>query len=261
MPKTATTRSEVLEQEYAQSVTLLVAGVITLVVALLVIYFGLKPTPHLPALVALGSIAALAAVGLFIFGALRMVQARQMPSLTVTCPYCEKPIQFLSMPTTDFDCEQCHRHVYYENGVMAPIMTITCAFCRTLHKVSTKATMYTCDKCNRPLRLVDDAVSQAAPAPVAAAASAEVPAPHDVILVSPGRNRNEVAMALEPLLHCTLVQVRSQLENLPLTITSGIPELKAHAIRSRLISLGAEVYVTPTIQPLVSGKEPSKPVA
>ncbi len=240
MPKVITTRSDVLETEYESSVSKLIVAGLLLLVSLFGLYlFGkLYPVPVLAVLSALGAIACLVMAGL---AGKKMYQARSIPTVTFNCPYCDYPMQFLQEPSEDFDCEKCHRRVHFDNGQLVEIRTITCTVCGAVHKISSKVTAYTCDRCNRQLKLSDTNPDQ-----VVATERSELLQNYDVILTQIGRNRNEVAMALESILICNLLEARRQMENLPLTLVRNVPERKAYAIRNRMRELGATAVMRPT---------------
>jgi ribosomal protein L7/L12 len=253
MAKTATTRSEVLEAEYTVSATLFIRAAALLVAALLCFWFAklaagngqdemsaryvyIRPLFFL--LGVAGGIAAAAYTGLGIAG---MKKAKERPTVSLPCPYCGFSNAFLETPTVDYVCEGCHRTVHYEDGKPVEIMQITCAFCKTEHKVSARAKQYVCDRCNRSLRLTDPNDPTAV-----VTEQSDVLMNYDVKLTDPGRNRNEVAMALQDLLVCNLPEARRQMENLPLTVVRNVPERKADAVRRRLRDLGANAVVVAT---------------
>lgn len=243
MAKALNTRSDMLEKEFAAGATQLIyAGVLLLVFLLLLYLFHFVPIAtvkqSLMILSGAGVLFALAYGGVAVYG---MQKARTLPKVTFECPYCDFPMQFLKKPTEDFDCESCHRHVQFENGEPVPIKVITCTFCKTVHKVSSKARQYTCDRCNRALRLTDPSSQTAI-----VAENTDMLANYDVVLTDVGRQRNEVAMALESILICNLVEARRQMENLPLTVVRNVAERKADAVRRRLRDLGATAIVRQT---------------
>lgn len=238
MAKSAPARSELLEREYEIGVSILIRAAIVLTVSLIVLWIFNSIVPQ-PVMTVAGGIGLCIAVILAAMGGWRMYKARSVPAGTVYCPYCNYPMELLATPTEGFDCEGCHRHVEYENGVMVPIRTVACIYCKTVHKLSVKVTHYTCDRCHRALRLGD------ARDPRIAAEEAAMQN-YDVVLTEVGRQRNEVAMALESILICNLVEARRQMENLPLTIMRNVPERKADAVRRRLRDLGATAIIRPT---------------
>lgn len=257
MAQSATTKSDVLEREYTVGVQMLLGAGAVLILALLFFWSAslvansyrgnTTSTQYVvvrPLLIVTGVLATLGAVALAALGGTRMNKAKAAPTVTVSCPYCGYAMEFPASPTLDWDCEGCHRRVYYEKGKMAEVKQITCTFCKTVHKVSAKATTYMCDNCNRALRLADPND----PNQVVADASTEVMKNYDVLLTEVGRNRNEVAMALESILICNLLEARRRMENLPLKVAGNVPERKADAIRRRLRDLGATAVIQPTSQ-------------
>jgi ribosomal protein L7/L12 len=256
MAKTATTKSDVLEQESVVGVTQLIRAGVVLLLGLLFLWGaslvdrGKYPTGSfqavflMPGLILLGIASILGAIVMAVMGVMRMKKVGDKTAVTINCPYCGFPTEFLEEPTVDYDCDGCHRRVYYENGRPVPIKEITCTFCKTVHKVSAKATHFTCDRCNRALRLTDPNDANA----VVGEAGNDVLQNYDVMLTDVGRNKNEVALALQSILICNLPEARRQMETLPLTVVRNVPERKADAVRRRLRDLGAVAVVRPTEQ-------------
>ena len=241
MPQQVITRSSVVEETSVSGLTQLIWSVSGFLVCVLATYlFHLIPSRNLSMGLTIIAIAgALVFLGFATKAGLNMKQAGEVKTVTVECPYCDFPMQFLEQPTTDYDCEGCHRKVHYQNGKPVPVKTVTCQSCKTVHKVAVTATRFICDRCNRGVKLTDD------PKEVVAERS-DLLQNYDVLLTDPGRKRTEVAMALESILICNLAEARRQMENLPLTVIRNVPERKADAVRSRLRDLGATAVVRPT---------------
>lgn len=250
MQKSSVRRSDVLEREYEASILLLTRAGIALLIFLFLLYFFRSLYP-VPSMVVLASIGIAVTVVLLALGGWRVYQTHKTPTVTVNCPYCDHPMQFLATPTQDYDCEQCHRRVYYENGQPVPVRPITCPICHTEYKVSEKVGTFTCERCNRVLRLTEPSRPDGI-----VAEQTEVMRNYDVLLTEVGRNRNEVAMSLQSILVCNLVEARRQMENLPLTLVRNVPERKAYAIRDRLRELGATCIVRATADEQVPGRRP-----
>lgn len=232
-------RSDILEREYEAATTLLIKGAVVLVASLILVWILYRA--GLPQVAAVFGVTAI--VGAVVMGVAgrRMVLARKVPAITVNCPYCGHPNQFVALPTEDWTCENCHRTVYYENGKMVPVREITCPSCGTVHRVSEKAKTFTCDRCHRTLSLRDPSK----PAEIVAEPT-DMLRNYDVILTQAGRQPTDVAMALQDILICNLKEARAKLEQLPLTVVRNVPERKAEAIRARLRELGATAVVRPT---------------
>jgi len=257
MAQSATTKSDVMEREYEVGVQMLIGAGAVLILALIFFwsaalvansYRGNATSTQFvvvrPLLIVSGVLTTIGALALAAMGGTRMSKAKGSPSVSVQCPYCDYAMQFPTEPALDWDCEGCHRRVYYENGRMAEVKQITCTFCKTVHRVSAKATTYMCDNCNRALRLSDPND----PTQIVADTSSDVMKNYDVLLTEVGRNRNEVAMALESILICNLLEARRRMENLPLKVAGNVPERKADAIRRRLRDLGATAVIQQTSQ-------------
>ena len=243
MAQGSISKSEVVEREGERGLIQVIIAGAAFLACLLLLYlfhfvdkFSLRMTLEL-----LSGAAALASFVWVVTNFIRMNQARAVPSVAVNCPYCDYPNEFLKEPTDDYDCEGCHRRVYYENGRPAEIKKITCAFCKTVHKVSARAKTFTCDRCNRTLQLTDKPGAQPVPQD-----RSDLLQNYDVLLTDVGRQKNEVAMALQSILVCNLPEARRQMDHLPLTVMRNVPERKADAVRRRLRELGATAIVKPT---------------
>src|SRR5215813_10338119 len=120
MAKTATTRSDIIENELEAATGMLVRAGILLFVSLLVLYLcvligGTMPEKpfFLTLLKVVSAIGIIAAVVMGVIGGLNLQKTRVAPAVTVNCPFCEHPMEFPSEPTIDWDCEGCHRRVPY----------------------------------------------------------------------------------------------------------------------------------------------------
>lgn len=239
MAKYTTTRTDVLEKAYAAGTVTVIRGAIILVVSLLLLYFFTMF--QVESLQILAMIGVVIGIIVALLGVKTMYDARKAPVVTFACPYCDYPMQFPKDPTEDFDCDRCHRRVYFESGKLAPVVEVTCTSCKAVHRVSSMANRFICDKCNRPVNLKKKEGEEDTLAPE----QTEILQNYDVLLTQVGRKPNEVGMALQDLLVCNLVEARRQMEELPLTVARNVPERKADAIRRRLRELGATAIVRP----------------
>jgi len=261
MPKSATTRSQVIEQETESSVIIAVPAIFTLLLALFALWMsklinGGNYAPGsvqlvylLPLCYLIFFVGVLATAALGIRAAFLLKKVHDQPVVKVPCPYCDFQNEFVATPTLGYECESCNRRVHYEDGKPVPIIEVTCTYCKSVHKISSKATQFTCDKCNRGLRLTDPKN----PTGIVTEQS-DVLANYDVKLTDPGRNATAVAMELQNILVCNLKEARVQMQNLPLTIARNIPERKADAIRRKLRELGATAVIVKTESSEPAGK-------
>jgi ribosomal protein L7/L12 len=238
MAKHATSRSEMLEREYEVAIALVVRAIGGAVLAFVAAYLaGMFMGSQLQWFFL---ILAVAAIAVALYGGIRVLQARNMPFVTFECPYCQFAMKFPEIPTEDYDCEGCHRRVYFEDdGRVADVIDVTCSVCRTRHKVSVKANRYLCDGCNRPLNLPGK--TQVQPGAVGADALET----YNVMLTEIGRNPTEVAMAVQDMLVCNMREARQRMQALPLIVQENVSVRKADAVGRRLEGLGATVAVKP----------------
>lgn len=239
MANSPISRSDVLEKEYDAATTTMIRGLVILLASLILFWllrvFNLIPLSNLFLLTCIAG-----AVVMIVAGR-RMYMARSTTAIPVECPYCGGSTEFVAAPSVDWTCERCNRRVYYENGKIAPVRTITCPSCRAEHQVSVKAPTYTCDRCNRTLRLSDGDQSVKI-----ASEPSDLLRNYDVILTQAGRTPDEVAMALQDILVCNLRDARARMEDVPLTVVRNVPEIKANSIRMKLRELGATAVIRPT---------------
>src|SRR5215831_9382436 len=106
MAKSATTRSEILENELEAASGLLVRAGILLFVSMLVLYLCVLiggRMPEKPFLLTLlkvvSAIGIIAAVVMGVIGGLNLQRTRSAPTATVDCPFCGHAMQFPSEPT------------------------------------------------------------------------------------------------------------------------------------------------------------------
>lgn len=256
MSKSATTLAEAQEQTYTQSIGIAIAGVAITLVSLFLIYF-LR-------LFQLGSwlgfvrvtlgLAALAGITMIGVSVQRVVRLRQTPTIPFKCPYCESINHLLTNPTSDFDCDSCHRTIKFENGVLVPVITISCPNCGAEGKVAETTDRYLCENCNNTVRLKSEQVygMTAGTRPAPARRALSLVGNVDVLLVAIDKVREgQIAAHLQTLLELPDAQEARRLlatitERTPLIIGLDMPEDEAEAIKNQLGQLGATVNIRPT---------------
>lgn len=256
MDKSATTLAEAQEREYTQAIGIAVAGVAIALVGLFLIYFlRLFPLGNWLGFVRVTlGLATLAGITMIAVSVQRVVRVRQMPVVMFKCPYCDAPNRLLTNPTHDFDCENCHRTIKFENGVMVPVITISCPNCGAEGKVAETTDRYLCENCNNTVRLKSEQVygmsAGTRQAPVQRTVS--LAGNYDVLLVGMDSVREgQLAAQLQTLLELTDAQEARRLlatitERTPLIIGLDMPEDEAEAIRNQLGHLGATVSLRPS---------------
>lgn len=254
--------SEILENEWVESIVTATNGLIILAVAGLFYYlvqFRLAPPLRLAGHV-IGAVAIVLGIVILALAAHRSWAVRQIPHVGFFCPYCDMENHLVSTPTEDFDCDFCHRTIHFQNGTPVPVRTIVCPFCRTEHRVATTVERYVCDRCNRLLKVTAGSGNRAA---VGADTSNEQDAllqNYDVLLVAYDRRReNDLAFKLQNLMVVNLREARQLLGTVstktPLIVCHSLSQRKAEAVRRQLQELGATASLRSAAS---TGPTPSK---
>ena len=254
--------SEILENEWVESIVTASNGVIILVVAGLFYYlvpFRLPPHLQLAGRI-IGMVAISIGVVILLLAAHRSWKVRQIPYVGFFCPYCDMENHLTATPTEDFDCDFCHRTIHFKEGVAVPVRTIVCPYCRTEHRVSTNVERYVCDRCNRLLKVTAGSGSRAAVGASTANEQEALMQNYDVLLVAYDRRReNDLAFKLQNLMVVNLKEARRLLETVstktPLIVGHGLSQRKAEAIRRQLQEMGATASLRSAAS---AGPTPSK---
>lgn len=263
MAKQETKLSEILENEWVESIVSATNGIIIVAVAGLFWYlvkFRLTENLRIFGYIFCGIALFLGLLILFLAGR-RSYIVSKIPRVAFRCPYCDADNFFTEPPTEDFDCDHCHRTVHFRNGAPLPVRTIVCPFCRTQHRVSEEVERFVCDRCNRLLKIGGEAETPGRRA-VGTASVDEHDAlmqNYDVLVVAIDRRReNEIAFKLQNLMVVNLPEARRLIgtisQKTPLIVGHNLPQRKADAIRRQLQDLGA----TATLRSTASAARPAQ---
>ncbi len=235
--------SQARESYYEKAIFHAIRGAIILIVGLILLWVEhsvvamIKSSMWISIAVAVPMILITLGICILLLAVWVVIQSNRISYVTVGCPYCDEPVQFTAQPTSDFDCPYCHRHVQFEDGFMLPVQVVECTFCSAKHRVSIKAQSYTCERCNQVIKLTTTAEQEAA--------QPRADTYYDVILTQAGRNADEVAMALQSIMVCSLKEAKMVIERLPAPVAQDIPYIKAESIRDQLRGLGAMAIMIP----------------
>lgn len=256
MARNATRLSDMLENEWSESVALLgwSAGVLT--ISSIVIYFAKKiMEANRPVgwfCFTFGFLGVLFGIALLLVAAKRAIQIRRKPTVSFACPYCGTKTSFLTAPTEDFTCEGCNRDVHFTDGEPVAVRTIVCQACKAEHKVAVTVQRYVCDRCNRPLRITANADYAAVMAGLDSGDDEEGGGQnYDVLLISyDHRKENEIAFKLQNILIINNKETHRLMHTAssssPLIVGQNLTVRKAEAIRRQLQDLGATATLRPT---------------
>ncbi len=183
-------------------------------------------------LIGLAIVLLVAGLGLLGYAGYNLNEIKKVHVEKVACPYCKHVNKLTETPDKDFTCQACYRLIPIENGKPIPVMQVRCGFCNSLNYYSAKNEVLLCEECNRevPISLDDDR----APRHIAYARRDD-DSMYELILISNGGHKTEeLISALQHMLALNRNQVKQMLMELPVTLLSGIPRMKAEMLQTQL---------------------------
>ncbi len=217
------------EEAASDGLMLLVPGIVLLLIAG-VLYF--YQSSQGGALVGLAVVLGLIGIGLLGYGGYRMTRIRKLESHDVTCPFCNKTNHLTAAPRDDFRCVHCNREVPVENGTILQVFQVRCGYCNTLNYYSEKSTGLICEECDRAIPIATDDENQSKKV-FENFTVHDDDKPYDLILVHAPKN-DEMIGCLQQMLALNRNQVKDMLEELPVTLLTGIPKKKADLLCTQI---------------------------
>lgn len=228
-------RSDVVAQDLTQVFFGVAGGCVGVIL-------GLLAFRYVPTYMVVGAVFMIAGAVGFAVAAFKFYQTTQVPSFTLTCPYCARSQVFTAPPMDDVSCGDCNRLIHLEDGRILPVVEIDCPHCHAVNYYSKKTRRLFCESCSKEIPLPQLATaSQNA----ALQQAMEDTRDYEVVLVASGGHPEQVLDALQRLLSLTRPQVKKTLETLPAALFSGIKRHRAELIRNNLMEAGAQVEIRP----------------
>jgi hypothetical protein len=111
-------------------------------------------------------------------------------------------------------------------------MQVRCGFCNTLNYYSPKTEVLLCEDCNREVPIsLDDSHT---PKHIAFARRDDDKLYELVLVSNGGRKTEDLISALQHMLALNRNQVKQMLDELPVTLLTGIPRMKAEMLQTQL---------------------------
>lgn len=220
--------SDVVEQFGMRALVAGILGVIALVVA--IVLFMFRGDGALMGLIVVLGIAGIGGIGYAIY---EMTQIKKVASVVVECPYCKFKNRLTDQPHNDFACGSCYRMIpVAESGAILGVSQVRCGFCNHLNYYSAKTEVLLCEECNREVPIsVDDGHT---PRHIAFARKDDDALYELVLLSNGGHKTEELIGALQHMLALNRNQVKQLLNELPVTLLTGIPRMKAEFLQAQL---------------------------
>ncbi|CAN5477600.1 hypothetical protein BH11ARM1_BH11ARM1_07510 [soil metagenome] len=190
-------------------------------------------------------------IGLVLCGvAIRsMVQVRKVVGIPVNCPFCEFVNELLERADQDFSCTQCSRMIPIDaNGDVMPVQQVRCGYCNELNFYSEKTGALLCEECNHEIPIAgdDNAPKKSIPKAYMVIDDESL---YELILLSRGKHKEEELInALQHMLALNRNQVKQMLDELPVTVLTGITRKKAEMLKAQLSMYDAQVDMKPMVE-------------
>jgi hypothetical protein len=233
--------SDLIEIQAEQAIYYAVPGVLGIVFGSLLVYYRGDTQVFLP----LGIVLLLIGTGAVGIAIRAIWKVRNVTGFTVVCPFCETKNELLEQPPVDFACEGCSRMIPIDQGTVMQVFQVRCGYCNELNYYSEKTDALLCENCNHEIPIATNSDKPAKAIPKAYMVIDDE-ALYELTLKGKGRRQEEeLIQALQHILALNRNQVKQMLDELPVTVLTGITRKKAEMLAAQLSIYDAEVEFKP----------------
>ena len=161
------------------------------------------------------------------------LQIRKVESVAVACCYCSFENKLTAPPSNDFTCQSCHRLIPVQDGQVLPVYQVRCGYCNELNYYSPKTEVLLCEQCNREVPIAVEEGRERRTLPKGFAVQDD-DSLYELVLVAHGHKTEELISTLQQMLALNRNQVKQMLEELPVTLLTGITRRKAEMLQAQL---------------------------
>ncbi|MDX2064368.1 MAG: hypothetical protein SFX74_01365 [Fimbriimonadaceae bacterium] len=182
------------------------------------------------------------------------VQLVDVSSVGVECPYCQYQNELTSAPDDDFTCRSCNRLIPILDQQPMPVSQVRCGFCNTLNFYSEKTEILLCEECNREIPIAgkeDDPTKPRKKLSAAYVVATEDEHMYELVLTGKGHKQEELIASLQHMLALNRNQVKQMLDELPVTLLTGINRRKAEMLQAQLNLHDAETAIRQLSDPVM----------
>jgi uncharacterized protein YbaR (Trm112 family) len=172
----------------------------------------------------------------FGLGVRKAILIKKVGQFGVICPLCDFENDLTEAPLGDFVCSNCQRMIPIEEGKPIEVSQVKCGYCGELNYFSEKTEFLICEVCNHQIP-IDTEASRRATGGKRVAQAFVVTADDNVyefILVAHGHKTDELIEVLQHMLALNRNQIKQMLQELPVTLLTGITRRKAEMLQAQL---------------------------
>lgn len=186
---------------------------------------------------------------LFGAGIRKAIDIKKVTSHDVICPLCDFDNELTEAPTGDFVCSNCQRMIPIEKGAPISVAQVKCGYCGELNYYSEKTEFLICEVCNHQIPIDTEASRRSTGKKVAQAFVVTTDDNvYEFILVAHGHKTEELIEVLQRMLALNRNQVKQMLQELPVTLLTGITRQKAEMLQAQLALHEAATEFRPMTQ-------------
>jgi len=207
-------------------------ALMTLIPALILLGLGGLMIYYKGMLLYLGFLLVAGGVGLLVYGIMQLTKMKKVTDVTLRCPFCDHTNHFVERPTSDVRCGGCLRQIPIVDGVILRVFQVRCGFCNHLNFYSEKSTGLICEECDRviPISTDDDSPTKKTFEHFTVKDDNAV---YDLVLID-GQKGEDLIGCLQKMLALNRNQVKQLLEEMPVTLLTGIPKKKAELLKAQI---------------------------
>ena len=213
-----------------KAITYGIAAIFAFAIAALLFYYRGTTNMSVPlaSLLLFGGICSMGYAAYSAFGIRKVAQE------FYSCPFCETNNALIEVPDTDFLCVECNRLVPVREGLILTVSQVRCGYCNHLNFYSEKTDVLLCENCNREVPIAhDEGYVSSKRLPTGFAVEDDL-RPYELVLVSGGSHTEDLISALQHMLALNRKQVKQMLDEVPVTLLSGVPKKKAEMFRAQI---------------------------
>jgi ribosomal protein S27E len=180
-----------------------------------------------------------------LYGIYAALQVRKVEGVVVQCPFCNAKNMLTEQPTGDVSCNECHRMIpITADGTVLPVSQVRCGYCNELNYYSSKTEVLVCEYCNHEIPIAQEEGKPTKHLPSGYAIQEDHQL-YELRLIATGPRTEELIGALQHMLALNRNQVKQMLDELPVTLLTGITRKKAEMLRAQLAVHEAAAEFTP----------------
>lgn len=172
-------------------------------------------------------------VAMILFSIYCANEVSKVTGYRVKCPYCAAKNVLVEPPDEDFLCISCNRQIPVADGNAMPVFQVRCGYCNELNFYNAKTEVLICEKCDHEVPITQEEGKPTKHVPKGFAVTDDDRL-YELVLIAQGNKTEDLINALQHMLALNRGQVKQLLNELPVTLLTGITRKKAEMLQAQL---------------------------